>query len=68
MSTDTQRYAMPDDQRSAHGLGYEYHRRGQTIEHNPHPTESWRWRWFREGWLARREQELAKQVRTANGI
>ena len=53
---------MPDSQRSAFGLGWEYHRRGQPIEHDPFPTESRQFAWFREGWLARREIELEKKA------
>ncbi len=54
---------MQDSDRSAFGLGYEYHRREQAITRNPYPTESQRFAWFRDGWMARRECELAKKVR-----
>ncbi len=62
-----QHYSMPDKDRSAHGLGYEYCRRGEPIEHNPFPTESQQWVWFRNGWTSRQQQELAKKVR-AHGV
>ena len=64
----TGQFSMPDSERSAYGLGFEYHRREQGIEHNPFPTESQRYRWFRDGWMARRELQLAKQVRADHGV
>ena len=60
-------FSMPDSERSAFGLGYEYRRRGEPIDHNPHPTDSAAWRWFRDGWLSRRQQELAKKVEENRG-
>lgn len=68
MSEQEIRYSMPDKERSAHGLGYEYHRRGEPIEHNPFSTESQRWSWFRKGWRDRQQQELAKKVKESNGV
>ncbi len=59
---------MPDKERSAFGLGYEYRRRGQTIEHNPFPTESQPFSWFRDGWLARRQQDLARKEEDCAGV
>lgn len=60
-------YSMPDKERSAFGLGYEYHRRKRTIEHNPFRTESQRFRWFRDGWIARQQIDLAKKVKEHHG-
>lgn len=60
-------YSMPDKERSAFGLGYEYNRRGRTIEHNPFPTESQRFCWFRDGWNARQQIGLAKKVKEYHG-
>lgn len=67
LGKSTEKRKMPDTERSAYGLGYEYKRRGEPISHNPFKTESQPHNWFRNGWLARRDIELAKPTEECDG-
>lgn len=45
---------MPDEHRSAFGLGWEYARRGRSLMNNPFHFDTMKRRWFREGWWSYR--------------
>jgi hypothetical protein len=42
-------YYLKDRQRCAFGLGWEYRRRGQSIDENPFDPDHWKHAAFREG-------------------
>lgn len=52
---------LKDEQRSAHGLGWEYRRRGQSIDENPFPLGSIRFESFRDGY-ANGDKALSQKV------
>jgi hypothetical protein len=43
-------YYIPDKDRHPFGLGWEFHRRGKTVNDNPFPVDSQKWNDFRQGW------------------
>ena len=44
-------YYIPDEQRHPLGLGWEYRRRGKSIDDNPFPAGSRQWKDFRQGFV-----------------
>lgn len=54
---------MPDEERTAFGLGWEYKRRGRPITDNPFPSDHWRFQFFRDGWFAFTDHELKQKDR-----
>jgi hypothetical protein len=59
------REIIPDAERSAFGLGWEHRRRGESLSSNPFPCHSPRWRWFTDGWFAKREKDIRRVLEAA---
>lgn len=43
-------FFLADKDRCAFGLGWEHRRRGKTIDANPFPRGTYRWKAYRDGW------------------
>ena len=51
------RRVVPDEERTAFGLGFEYRRRGRPLDDNPFPAGHWKHEMFTDGWRERMQWE-----------
>lgn len=59
-------FCISDKKRSAFGLGWEHHRRGLSIEHNPFPAESRQHQQYVDGWLEFQPSQTASYGAATN--